>query len=70
MVGDPFYHAYDGITRYPNVDMSTLYPYRGPFSKTSEYLASFPKAQLHLLTHERDAVLEELGGDGTKLAIT
>ncbi|KAJ7098639.1 kinase-like domain-containing protein [Mycena belliarum] len=62
VVSTPFYAALDGVTRVRQaVDLAE---YRGPFDTASSYVASFLKAELHVVQHHREHILEhELDGD-------
>ncbi|KAJ7151216.1 hypothetical protein C8R46DRAFT_1008055 [Mycena filopes] len=62
IVSTPFYAALDGVTRLPQaVDLAE---YRGPFDTASSYMASFLKAELHVIQHHREHILEhEFNGE-------
>lgn len=66
IVSTPFYRALDGVVRVPGAELSLskgLSQYRGPFSNTTDYLQSFLRAELYLISHHRSVVLAELGVD-------
>ncbi|KAI6102360.1 kinase-like domain-containing protein [Pisolithus croceorrhizus] len=63
IVSIPFFSAIDGVVRVPDADPPShieLSQYRGPFSNTTEYLQSFLRAELHILSQHRSTVLSEL----------
>ncbi|KAI6137239.1 hypothetical protein F5141DRAFT_75254 [Pisolithus sp. B1] len=63
IVSIPFFSAVDGVVRVPDADPPShieLSQYRGPFSNTTEYLQSFLRAELHILSQHRTTVLSEL----------
>ncbi len=68
IISTPFYRAVDGFVRVPDVADATSHtaelhlPFRGPFSKTTDYLQSFLLAELHFLSHHRSIVLSEFDG--------
>ncbi|KIK11154.1 hypothetical protein PISMIDRAFT_123188 [Pisolithus microcarpus 441] len=66
IVSIPFFRAVDGIIRVPDADPPShteLSQYRGPFSNTTEYLQSFLRAELHILSRYHSAVLAEMEAD-------
>jgi hypothetical protein len=63
LITTPFYRALDGVVRFPEEDPLDLSQFRGPFSRTSDFLSSAPKAELYVIKHRRDGVLRELDGD-------
>jgi hypothetical protein len=67
LITTPFYRALDGMVRFPDQDPLDLSQFRGPFSQTSEFLSSAPKAELYVIKHRRDSVLRELDGDQARL---
>ncbi len=70
IVSTPFFHAIDGVVRAPESDADVeLSGFRGPFTKTSDYLQSSPLTELHFIAHHRSIALSELSenhGDETK----
>jgi hypothetical protein len=69
LISTPFYRAADGEVRFPDAGPLDLSQFRGPFSNASEYLASAPKAELHVIKHRRSYVLQECGGDEARLTL-
>lgn len=68
IVTTPFYRALDGVVRFAEpVDLGiTLY--RGPFHRASAYLRSPLDAELHLVDHHRQHILEhEIDSDEERL---
>lgn len=73
IVSTPFYRALDGVvrTRESDADAAShaeLSRFRGPFSKSSDYLQSFLYAELHFLSHHRSVALSEFDGRDTENA--
>ncbi|KAI5992533.1 kinase-like domain-containing protein [Pisolithus albus] len=63
IVSVPFFRASDGIIRVPDADppsYTELSQYRGPFSNATEYLQSFLRAELHIISRYRSTVLAEM----------
>ncbi|KAI6152859.1 hypothetical protein EDD17DRAFT_1634196 [Pisolithus thermaeus] len=63
IVSIPFFSAVDDVIRVPDADPPShieLSQYRGPFSNTTEYLQSFLRAELYILSHYHATVLSEL----------
>ncbi|KAI6020795.1 kinase-like domain-containing protein, partial [Pisolithus microcarpus] len=63
IVSIPFFRAVDGIIRVPDADPPShteLSQYREPFPNTTEYLQSFLRAELHILSRYHSAVLAEM----------
>lgn len=63
IVSTPFYRAIDGVIRVPDAVHELgahLSQYRGPFSNISDYLRSFLRAELDVVTHYRPIVLSEI----------
>lgn len=68
IISTPFYHALDGLVRIEDASLiSTLNRFRGPFSTVSDYLSSFVKAELCVISQDPSTALLELGGNHERL---
>ena len=64
IISTPFYHALDGLVRFEDTSLiSTLNRLRGPFSTVSDYLSSWVKAELCVISRNPETALLEFGGD-------
>ncbi|KAJ7170853.1 hypothetical protein C8R43DRAFT_981291 [Mycena crocata] len=67
IIAIPFYRALDGVARLTEPDEG-LASYRGPFKNAANYLRSPLEAELHVVQHHRERILEtELEGDKARL---
>jgi hypothetical protein len=69
IISTPFYRALDGVVRIP--DNASLLPnlhhFRGPFGKISDYLSSWIRAELYVLSQSPSTLLSELDGNWGRL---
>lgn len=64
IISTPFYHALDGFVRIEDTSLiSTLNQLRGPFSTVPDYLSSWVKAELCVISRDPSTALLELDGD-------
>ncbi|KAJ6554017.1 hypothetical protein DFH09DRAFT_1318675 [Mycena vulgaris] len=70
IIAIPFYRTLDGIVRFADpVDQRALEAFRAPFSEPSRYVRSVLDAELHLVQHHRQHVLDhEFDGDEARFA--
>jgi len=70
IISTPFYHALDGFVRIEDASlMSTLNRFRGPFSTVSDYLSSWVKAELCVISQDPSTALLELDGNHERLKL-
>jgi hypothetical protein len=61
VISTPFYRALDGYVRIDDASLlSALNRLRGPFSKVSNYLSSWVRAKLYIVSQDPSTVLSEL----------
>lgn len=68
IISTPFYRALDGFVRIDNASLlSSLSSFRGPFDTGSDYLSSWVRAELYLLSQDPSTLLSELDGNRERL---
>lgn len=68
IISSPFYRALDGLIRINNVSLlSALSSFRGPFGTVSDYVSSWIKAELYILSQDPSIPLSELDGNRERL---
>jgi hypothetical protein len=68
IISTPFYRALDGVVRIDNASLlSALSHFRGPFGTVSDYLSSWIRAELYILSQNPSTLLAELDGDRERL---
>jgi hypothetical protein len=68
IISTPFYRALDGFVRIDNASLlSALSHFRGPFGTVSDYLSSWIRAELFLLSQNPSTLLSELNGNPERL---
>jgi hypothetical protein len=68
IISTPFYRALDGFVRIDNASLlSALNRFRGPFSTVSDYLSSWVRAELYILSQNPSTLLSELDGNRERL---
>ena len=68
IISTPFYCALDGFVRIDNASvLSALHHFRGPFRTVSDYLLSWIRAELYILTQNPSTLLSELYGNRERL---
>ena len=68
IISTPFYRALDGSVRIDDASLlSALNRFRGPFRKVSDYLSSWVRAELYIVSQDPLAVLFELDGSHERL---
>jgi hypothetical protein len=64
IISTPFYRALDGFVRIDDPSLlSALNRFRGPFDTVSDYLSSWVRAELYILSHDPSTLLSELDGN-------
>lgn len=64
IISTPFYRALDGFVRIDNATLlSALSRFRGPFGTVSDYLSSWIRAELYILSQNHSTLLSELDGN-------
>jgi hypothetical protein len=68
IISSPFYRALDGFVRIDDPSLlSALQRFRGPFNTVSDYLSSWVRAELHILSQSPSTLLSELDGNHERL---
>lgn len=68
IISTPFYRALDGFVRIDNAPLlSALSHFRGPFATVSDYLSSWIRAELYILSKNPSTLLSELDGNRERL---
>ena len=67
LVTTPFFRATDGRMRFPQSDPLDLSEFRGPFTRAIDRISSSLRAELHVVEHRRNELLEEFKGDEARL---
>lgn len=67
LITTPFFRAPDGEIRFPNSAPLDLSQFRGPFTRPADRISSSLKAELYVVKHRRDEVLQECDGNEKKL---
>ncbi|KAG8829796.1 hypothetical protein FRC17_006031 [Serendipita sp. 399] len=67
IISAPFYQTLDGEIRFPDISLPDLSRFRGPYSLTSQYLASSLHAEFFIVEQLHDSVLTEFEGSEEKL---
>ncbi|KAG8826065.1 hypothetical protein FRC17_008430, partial [Serendipita sp. 399] len=67
IISAPFYQTLDGEVRFPDIPLPDLSQFRGPYSLTSQYLASSLHAEFFIVEQLHDSVLTEFEGSEEKL---
>lgn len=68
-MAQPFFQMIDGERRFPSSEPLNLSCFRGPFDCTSDYLSCLGEAELYIVKHRRDLILEQLNGDEDRLTL-
>ena len=68
IIATPFYRALDGFVRIDNASLlSALSHFRGPFGTVSDYLSSWIRAELYILSQNPSTILSELDGNRERI---
>lgn len=69
LVTAPFFRALDGKVRLPQSPPLDLSQFRGPFTRPADSVSSSLKAELHVITHRREELLQEFKGNNALIEL-